>query len=81
MVTATPSRGPPAQHVEVATIGVHGAVAGRVDEVGGILPVRVCSVHVQLAAVCGGLSRTQPQPLLKLLLTNCGGGRMYAKYF
>ena len=63
MVTATPSRGPPAQHIEVATIGVHGAMAGWVGKAGGPFPGGVCSVHVQLAAVFGGLSRTQPQVL------------------
>ena len=81
MVTTTPIMCPTTQHVEIAAIRVHGAMAGRVDKVWGILPVGVCSVHVQLAAVCCGLTRTQPQPLLKLLLTNCGGGRMYVKYF
>ena len=63
MVTATPIVGPPAQHVEVATVGVHGAVAGGGVKAGGPLPGGVCSIHVQLTAVCGGLSRTQPQVL------------------
>ena len=66
MVTATPVMCPPAQHVEVATVGVHGAVAGRVVEAGGPLPGGVCSIHVQLTAVCGGLSRTQPQVLQEM---------------
>ena len=63
MVTATPVMCPPTQHVEIAAIRVHGAVAGRVGKAGGPFPGGVCSVHVQLAAVCGGLSRTQPQVL------------------
>ena len=78
MVTATPIVGPPAQHVEVATVGVHGAVAGRVDEVGGIHPGGIRSVHVKLATVCGGLARTQPQPLQESIGIGIGIGRMYA---
>ena len=63
MVTATPIMCPPTQHVEIAAIRVHGAMAGWVDKVGGIHPGGTRSVHVQLAAVFGGLSRTQPQVL------------------
>ena len=63
MVTATPIVGPAAQHVKVATVGVHGTVAGRVDEVWGIHPGGTRSVHVKLSTVCSGLARTQPQPL------------------
>ena len=63
MVTTTPIMCPTTQHVEIAAIRVHGAVARWVGKAGGPFPGGVCSVHVQLAAVFGGLSRTQPQVL------------------
>ena len=54
---------PAPQHVEVAAVRVHGAVAGRVGEVGRVLPAGRGGVEVQLAAVLGLLAPTQPQPL------------------
>ena len=42
---------------------VHGAVAGRVGEVGRVLPAGRGRAQVQLAAVLRLLAATQPQPL------------------
>ena len=62
---------PAPEHVEVAPVRVHGAVAGRVGEVGRVLPAGRGRAQVQLAAVLRLLAATQPQPLGGLHMS-CG---------
>ena len=63
MVGAAAVLCPAPEHVEVAPVRVHGAVAGRVGEVGRVLPAGRGRAQVQLAAVFRLLAATQPQPL------------------